>query len=133
MVVIVLRNVKAAGGVDLRSGIINQPCGSDAALSNGPSVQKRLEHSARLAQRQHTIDIDIDRVADRTTALATGMLLSSVVTQASTLSRPSLKRTPRLVTSADVRTNIVQPLPWRSSSSDMPSFLRRNLDHVRAG
>jgi hypothetical protein len=52
----------------------------------------------------------------------TGWPLSSVVTQASAFSRPSLKCTPRLVTSAEVRTNIVRASPWRSSSSEAPSF-----------
>ena len=57
----------------------------------------------------------------RTTAPATGAPLSSVVTQASAFSRPSLKCTPRFVTSAEVRTYIVRFVPWRSSSSELPS------------
>ena len=47
-------------------------------------------------------------VETRTFALATGLPLSKVVTHASAFSRPSLKCTPRLVTKADVRTNIVR-------------------------
>ena len=47
----------------------------------------------------------------RTKAPVTGLPLSSVVTQARALSRPSLKCTPRLVTSAEVRTYIVREVP----------------------
>ena len=47
----------------------------------------------------------------RTFALATTWPLSSVVTQASAFSRPSLKCTARLVASAVVRTYIVRPAP----------------------
>jgi hypothetical protein len=57
-----------------------------------------------------------------TAAPATGWPLSSVVTQASAFSRPSLKCTPRLVTRAEVRTTIVRGVPWRSSSSAAPSI-----------
>ena len=41
-----------------------------------------------------------------TVAPATGAPLSSVVTQASAFSRPSLKCTPRLVTSTELRTTM---------------------------
>ncbi|MNT36146.1 hypothetical protein D3C72_1722110 [compost metagenome] len=58
----------------------------------------------------------------RTVAPCTGWPLSSVVTQARAFSRPSLKCTPRLVTRAEVRTYIVRVSPWRSSSSELPSF-----------
>ena len=44
------------------------------------------------------------QVDTRTCALGTGLPLSKVVTQAMAFSRPSLKCTPRLVTSAEVRT-----------------------------
>ena len=54
-------------------------------------------------------------------APATGTPLSSDVTQARAFSRPSLKCTPRLVTSAEVRTYIVRGVPWRSSSKALPS------------
>ncbi len=56
-----------------------------------------------------------------TVAPATGLPVSSVVTQATELSRPSLKCTPRLVTNAEVRTTIVRCAPYLSFSSDWPS------------
>ena len=62
------------------------------------------------------------QVDTRTFALAMGLPLSSVVTQASEFSRPSLKCTPRLVTRADVRTNIGCGLPAVFSSSELPNF-----------
>ena len=58
----------------------------------------------------------------RTTAPATGVPLSSVVTQAKAFSRPNLKCTAKLVTNAEVRTYMVRPAPWRASSSEAPSF-----------
>ena len=62
------------------------------------------------------------QVETRTVALATGLPLSSVVTQASAFSRPSLKCTPRLVTRAEVRTNMGCALPARFSSNELPSL-----------
>ena len=56
----------------------------------------------------------------RTVAPATGWPLSSVVTQARAFSRPSLKCTPRLVTSAEVRTTMLRLAPYWASSSDWP-------------
>ena len=57
----------------------------------------------------------------RTCAPATGWPLSRDVTQARAFSRPSLKCTPRLVTSAVVRTFMVRAAPCCASSSALPS------------
>ena len=51
VVVVVLRDVQAARGLDLRARVIQQRRRGDAPLGNGLGIQKGLERGAWLAQR----------------------------------------------------------------------------------
>ena len=55
--VVVLRDVQARAGVDVRRRVFNQRCGGQAPLLHGLGIQKRFQGGAGLALGQHTIDL----------------------------------------------------------------------------
>ena len=48
--IVVLRNLPAAGGVDLRGRVVKQRCRRDARLGKRLRVKKRFELEVRLAK-----------------------------------------------------------------------------------
>ena len=55
--VVVLRDVQARAGVDVRRRVFNQRCGGQAPLLHGLGIQKRFQGGAGLALGQHAIDL----------------------------------------------------------------------------
>ena len=55
--VVVLRNIKPAGGGKLRRRIVQQRRRRDTPFGNRLRIQKRLERRARLAQGEHAVHL----------------------------------------------------------------------------
>ncbi len=79
MPVVVLRNVQAAGGRNVSGRVIQQRCSRDAALGNRLGIQEGFEGGARLAQRQHAINLG--RVAKRARRADPGQHLAAGVVE----------------------------------------------------